>query len=144
MPNNLLPFVAQVAVGRRPEVRIFGSDYATPDGTGVRDYIHVCDLAEAHLAAVDWTGTPGRGAEAFNVGLGQGTSVLEIVAAFARAAGRPIPHVFAPRRPGDVAVCYADPRKAFEELGWTPTRGLDAMCASTWAWQSRNPDGFDS
>ena len=142
VPNNLMPFVAQVAVGRRPEVRIFGGDYDTPDGTGVRDYIHVADLAEAHLAAVAWTAVPGRGAEAFNVGLGQGTSVLEIGAAFARASGRAIPHVIAPRRAGDVAVCYADPRKAREVLGWRPTRGLDAMCASTWAWQSRNPEGF--
>ena len=142
VPNNLLPFVAQVAVGRRPEVRIFGDDYETPDGTGVRDYIHVADLAEAHVAAVDWTMAPGRGAEAFNIGLGQGTSVREIVAAFAQAAGRPIPHVVAPRRPGDVAVCYADARKAFAELAWRPSRGLAAMCESAWAWQSRNPEGF--
>ena len=146
VPNNLVPFVAQVAVGRRPEVRIFGGDYATPDGTGVRDYIHVADLAEAHVAAIEWAaggqGGAGRGAEAFNIGLGQGTSVLEIVAAFARAAGRPIPHAIAPRRAGDVAVCYADPRKAMARLAWRPTRGLDAMCESVWAWQSRNPEGF--
>ncbi len=142
VPNNLLPFVAQVAVGRRPEVRVFGDDYDTPDGTGVRDYIHVVDLAEAHVAAVGWAEAPGRGAEAFNIGVGRGTSVLEIVAAFEKAAGRAIPRVVAARRPGDVAVCYADPRKAMERLGWRPTRGLDAMCESAWAWQSRNPDGF--
>lgn len=142
VPNNLLPFVAQVAVGRYPEVRVFGDDYDTPDGTGVRDYIHVVDLAEAHVAAVDWAATPGRGADAFNIGVGRGTSVLEIVAAFEKAAGREIPRVIADRRRGDVAACYADPRKAMERLGWRPTRGLDAMCESVWAWQSRNPDGF--
>jgi UDP-glucose 4-epimerase len=144
VPNNLMPFVAQVAVGRRPEVRVFGDDYATPDGTGVRDYIHVVDLAEAHVAAVDWTAAAGRGAEAFNIGLGRGTSVLEIVAAFARAAGRPIPHVIAPRRPGDIATCYADPAKALATLAWRPTRDLDAMCESAWSWQSQNPNGFDT
>jgi UDP-glucose 4-epimerase len=144
VPNNLMPFVAQVAVGRRPEVRVFGDDYATPDGTGVRDYIHVVDLAEAHVAAVDWTAEAGRGAEAFNIGLGRGTSVLEIVAAFARAAGRPIPHVIAPRRPGDIATCYADPAKALATLAWRPTRDLDAMCESAWSWQSQNPNGFDT
>lgn len=144
VPNNLLPFVAQVAVGRRGAVCIFGNDYDTVDGTGVRDYIHVADLAEAHVAAMEWTATPGRGTEAFNIGVGQGTSVLEIISAFARAAGRPIPHIMAPRRSGDVAVSYADPRKAFERLNWRPSRGLDAMCASAWAWQSKNPQGFGS
>ncbi len=142
VPNNLLPFVAQVAVGRRPEVRIYGDDYDTPDGTGVRDYIHVADLAEAHLAAVGWAAEAGRGAEAFNVGMGQGTSVLEIVSAFARASGREIPQVIVGRRAGDVAICYADPRKAFDRLGWRPTRGIDAMCESAWLWQSQNPEGF--
>ena len=144
VPNNLMPFVAQVAVGRRPAVRIFGTDYDTPDGTGVRDYIHVCDLADAHVAALDWAAAEGRGAEAFNVGLGRGTSVLEIVAAFARASGRAIPQVVAPRRAGDVATCYADPGKARERLGWRPRLGLDAMCESAWAWQSQNPEGFGS
>ena len=146
VPNNLMPFVAQVAVGRRPALRVFGDDYPTPDGTGVRDYIHVEDLAAAHLAALDWTapdpGGRARGAEAFNLGTGRGTSVLEIVAAFAAASGRAIPLVVAPRRPGDVAACWADPTKAAAVLGWRAERGLAAMCASAWRWQSDNPDGY--
>lgn len=147
IPNNLMPFIAQVAVGRRPHLNIFGDDYDTPDGTGVRDYIHVTDLARAHLAAVDWaaggsSGTGGRGCQAFNLGTGQGTSVREMVAAFADAAGRPVPTVTAPRRAGDIAACWADPSRAEAALGWRAELGLADMCRSTWAWQSRNPQGY--
>ena len=147
IPNNLMPFIAQVAVGRRPHLNIFGDDYDTPDGTGVRDYIHVTDLARAHLAAVDWAaggspGTGGRGCQAFNLGTGQGTSVREMVAAFADAAGRPVPTVTAPRRAGDIAACWADPSRAKAALGWRAELGLADMCRSTWAWQSRNPQGY--
>lgn len=147
IPNNLMPFIAQVAVGRRPHLNIFGDDYDTPDGTGVRDYIHVTDLARAHLAAVDWAaggspGTGGRGCQAFNLGTGQGTSVREMVAAFATAAGRPVPTVTAPRRAGDIAACWADPSRAEAALGWRAELGLADMCRSTWAWQSRNPQGY--
>jgi UDP-glucose 4-epimerase len=154
IPNNLMPFIAQVAVGRRAALNVFGTDYDTPDGTGVRDYIHVSDLARAHLAAVAWTlGTPppgagegpapgGRGCEAFNLGTGQGTSVLEMARAFARASGREIPLSPAPRRPGDIAACYADAAKAARELGWRAELDLEAMCASSWHWQSNNPEGY--
>ncbi len=147
IPNNRMPFIAQVAVGRRPHLNIFGDDYDTPDGTGVRDYIHVTDLARAHLAAVDWAaggspGTGGRGCQAFNLGTGQGTSVREMVAAFATAAGRPVPTVTAPRRAGDIAACWADPSRAEAALGWRAELGLADMCRSTWAWQSRNPQGY--
>ena len=147
IPNNLMPFIAQVAVGRRPHLNIFGDDYDTPDGTGVRDYIHVTDLARAHLAAVDLAaggspGTGGRGCQAFNLGTGQGTSVREMVVAFATAAGRPVPTVTAPRRAGDIAACWADPSRAEAALGWRAELGLADMCRSTWAWQSRNPQGY--
>ena len=146
IPNNLMPFIAQVAVGRRPALNVFGTDYATADGTGVRDYIHVTDLARAHLAAVDWTlardGERGRGWEAFNLGTGRGTSVLEMARAFGAASGREIPLALAPRRAGDVAACYADASKAARALGWRAELGLEAMCASTWNWQSRNPEGY--
>ena len=161
IPNNLMPFIAQVAVGRRPHLNVFGDDYGTPDGTGVRDYIHVTDLARAHLAAVDWAaadgtaadgtaagaagGAPrgeGRGCTAFNLGTGRGTSVKEMVAAFAEAAGRPVPTVIAPRRAGDIAACWADPGKAEAALGWRAELDLAAMCRSTWAWQSQNPQGY--
>ncbi|TPE48386.1 UDP-glucose 4-epimerase GalE [Amaricoccus solimangrovi] len=143
-PNNLMPFITQVAVGRRPALNVFGTDYDTPDGTGVRDYIHVTDLARAHLAAVDWTAgeEAGRGWEAFNLGTGRGTSVLELARAFGEAAGREIPLVLAPRRPGDVATCYADPGKALRELGWRAELGIAEMCASSWHWQSSNPEGY--
>jgi len=147
IPNNLMPFIAQVAVGRRPHLNVFGDDYDTPDGTGVRDYIHVTDLARAHLAAVSWASAPdpggaGRGCVAFNLGTGRGTSVREMVAAFAAAAGRPVPTVTAPRRAGDIAACWADPAKAEAALGWRAELGLEEMCQSTWAWQSRNPQGY--
>ena len=143
IPNNLMPFIAQVAVGRRPHLNVFGDDYGTPDGTGVRDYIHVTDLARAHLAAVNWAAadTP-RGCTAFNLGTGRGTSVKEMVAAFAEAAGRPVPTVVAPRRAGDISACWADPAKAEAALGWRAELGLADMCRSTWAWQSRNPQGY--
>lgn len=144
IPDNLMPFIAQVAVGRREALNVFGDDYPTPDGSGVRDYIHVVDLARAHLAAVDWcvNGQGGRGCEAFNLGTGQGTSVLEMVAAFGRASGREIPTNIAPRRAGDVAAMYADASKAERTFNWQARLGLDDMCQSSWNWQSRNPQGY--
>lgn len=141
IPNNLVPFIAQVAVGRRPKLDVFGQDYDTPDGTGVRDYIHVSDLARAHLAAVDWTAS-GTGCEAFNLGTGRGISVLEMVRAFSEASGVEIPLNMAPRRPGDVATCYADAGKAARVLGWTARLGVSEMCGDTWRWQSGNPQGY--
>ena len=141
IPNNLVPYIAQVAVGRREALTVYGDDYDTPDGTGVRDYIHVLDLADGHLAALERLGRV-SGAHAWNLGTGRGSSVLEVVAAFAEASGREIPVVRAPRRPGDVAVSYADPARAREELGWTATRDLAAMCADTWRWQQANPHGY--
>ena len=143
VPNNLMPFVAQVAVGRRDALGVYGDDYDTPDGTGVRDYIHVTDLARAHLAAIDWTARS-HGCEAFNLGTGRGVSVLEMVEAFSEASGRPIPVRIAPRRQGDVATCFANASKAEAELGWRAELGLDEMCRSAWHWQSRNPDGYGS
>lgn len=141
VPNNLLPFVAQVAVGRLPELAIYGNDYSTPDGTGVRDYIHVMDLAEGHLRALERLAGRAR-VLTCNLGTGRGYSVLEMVAAFGRAAGRAIPYRFAPRRPGDVAACWADPALAERELGWVARRGLDEMCADAWRWQQQNPEGY--
>jgi UDP-glucose 4-epimerase len=143
IPNNLLPFVAQVAVGRLPELRVFGRDYPTPDGTGVRDYIHVMDLAEGHLAALDHLGKR-PGWLAVNLGTGRGHSVLEVVEAFRRASGHPIPCRFVERRPGDAAICYADPSLARQVLGWEARRGLDAMCRDAWRWQSQNPRGYEA
>ena len=142
VPNNLMPFVAQVAVGRREKLRVFGGDYPTPDGTGVRDYLHVTDLAQAHLSAVAWVASAPRGCEAFNLGTGRGRSVLELVEAFSRACGRRVPTEIAPRRPGDVAICHADPGKAERILGWRARLSLQDMCESTWRWQSRNPNGY--
>ncbi len=141
IPNNLLPYVAQVAVGRLAELKVFGGDYPTPDGTGVRDYIHVVDLAEGHLAALNALARR-PGLVAYNLGTGNGCSVLEVVKAFGTACGRPIPYRIVDRRPGDAAVCYADSSKANAELGWRATRGLDLMCADAWRWQSANPDGY--
>lgn len=141
IPNNLVPFIAQVAVGRRPKLDVFGMDYDTPDGTGVRDYIHVSDLARAHLAAVEWTATA-SGCEAFNLGTGHGVSVLEMVRAFSKASGVEIPVNMAPRRPGDVGMCYAEASKAARVLGWTARLGVDEMCGDTWRWQSGNPQGY--
>ncbi len=141
IPNNLLPYVSQVAVGKLPELQVFGDDYPTPDGTGVRDYIHVVDLAAGHLRALERLRTA-PGVHTYNLGTGNGYSVLEIVAAFERACGRPIPYRVTARRPGDIAVCYADPSLARDELGWRASRGIDEMCADAWRWQSGNPDGY--
>ena len=140
-PNNLMPYVAQVAVGRRTQLSVFGNDYATPDGTGVRDYIHVTDLAEGHVAALSrLLATPGS--LTVNLGTGRGHSVLALVAAYGRASGREIPYQIVPRRPGDVAACYADPTKAQQQLGWQARHDLDRMCADSWRWQTMNPNGF--
>ena len=141
-PNNLMPYVAQVAVGRRAHLQVFGDDYDTVDGTGVRDYIHVCDLAEGHVAAMQYLFDTGRSLTV-NLGTGQGYSVLEVVRAYAMASGREIPCVVAPRRPGDVAACYADPALAERLMGWRAVLGLERMCADSWRWQSMNPQGFE-
>jgi UDP-glucose 4-epimerase len=141
IPNNLLPYIAQVAVGRLERLSVFGGDYPTRDGTGVRDYIHVVDLALGHIAAVQKLAHK-PGATAYNLGTGQGYSVLEMVAAFARACGKPIPYQIVARRPGDIAETYADPSWAQQELGWRATKGLDEMCADVWRWQSANPNGY--
>lgn len=141
IPNNLVPFIAQVAVGRREELAVWGDDYDTTDGTGVRDYIHVLDLADGHLAALEYLSLH-HGCSAWNLGTGQGSSVLEVVTAFSRASGREIPYRIQPRRPGDVAASYADPGLAKADLGWTATRTLDDMCADSWRWQSANPQGY--
>ncbi len=143
VPNNLMPFIAQVAVGRRPALNIFGRDYPTRDGTGVRDYIHVVDLAKGHLAALRALETGPRLA-VHNLGTGVGHTVLEVLHAFERAAGKEIPHAFVARRPGDVAACYADPRKAHCELDWRAELDLDRMCEDAWRWQSAHPEGFGS
>jgi len=140
-PNNLMPYVAQVAVGRREHLSIYGNDYPTPDGTGVRDYIHVQDLAEGHVQALKNLTSTGK-SFTVNLGTGRGCSVLEVVRAFERACGKPIPHVFAPRRDGDVAQCYASTALAKSLLGWEAKLDLDAMCADTWRWQSANPEGY--
>ncbi|MDQ3358387.1 MAG: UDP-glucose 4-epimerase GalE [Actinomycetota bacterium] len=141
-PNNLMPYVAQVAVGRRDELAVFGDDYDTVDGTGVRDYIHVEDLAAGHLAALEWIAAHDRSLSTWNLGTGRGTSVLELVAAFERASGRPIPYQVVGRRPGDIAASYADPSRAQAELGWRAVKSVEDMCADTWRWQSANPQGY--
>ncbi len=141
IPNNLLPYVAQVAVGRRDKVSVFGGDYPTPDGTGVRDYIHVVDLAVGHLRALEKLAAD-PGVVACNLGTGRGYSVLEIIKAFEEASGKPVAHEIVDRRPGDVAVCYADPGFAESELGWRATRDLADMCRDAWNWQEKNPDGY--
>jgi UDP-glucose 4-epimerase len=141
VPNNLLPYISQVAVGKRPHLRIFGDDYPTADGTGIRDYIHVVDLASGHLRALDKLGEF-RGTAVYNLGTGRGYSVLEVLRAFEKASGRPVPYRMTARRPGDVAVCYADPSLAERELGWKAVRGIEKMCEDTWRWQSANPDGY--
>ena len=142
-PNNLLPFVAQVAVGRRDKVMVFGDDYPTPDGTGVRDYIHVVDLAAGHLAALEYL-TSHQGVHRWNLGTGKGSSVLEVLSAFSRAAGREVPYGIAPRRPGDAAVSYADPSAARADLGWSAQRSLEQMCEDHWRWQKNNPEGYSA
>lgn len=148
IPNNLMPYVQQVAVGRRKELSVFGNDYPTPDGTGVRDYIHVMDLAEGHAAAVDkilaGDGSGGKlGCVAYNLGTGNGTSVLQILKAFSAACGSDIPYKFAPRRPGDATAVYATPSFAEKELGWKASRTLEDMCRDQWNWASNNPYGYE-
>lgn len=142
MPNNLMPFIAQVAVGTRDKLSIFGDDYDTPDGTGERDYIHVVDLARAHVAALDYNAVSGT-AEIFNIGTGKPYSVKEMVTAFEKASGKMIPYVVVPRRTGDVASMRADASKARDKLGWTASLGIEDMAKSTWEWQSANPNGYD-
>jgi len=142
IPNNLMPFITQVAVGKLPELRVFGSDYETNDGTGVRDYIHVVDLALGHLKALEKI-VKTTGVEAYNLGTGQGYSVLEVVAAFEQASGRKVPYAIVDRRPGDIASCYADPQKAKSELGWQAKKGIKEMCVDSWRWQSQNPNGYE-
>ncbi len=141
IPNNLFPYITQVAVGKLPELKIYGGDYPTPDGTGVRDFIHVVDLAVGHLKALEKLAGK-TGCVAYNLGTGQGNSVLEAVHAFERASGKKIPYQIVARRPGDAASCYCDPAKALRELGWKTERDLDAMCTDAWKWQSLNPNGF--
>jgi UDP-glucose 4-epimerase len=142
-PNNLMPYVAQVAVGKRAKLQVFGGDYDTIDGTGVRDYLHVVDLAEGHVAALRHL-LGGAASITVNLGTGRGHSVLELVAAFERASGRPVPYEVVARRPGDVAACYADASLAARVLGWRATRDLERMCVDAWRWQSANPNGFAS
>lgn len=141
IPNNLMPYVSQVAVGKLKELAIFGDDYPTHDGTGVRDYIHVVDLAIGHLKALKKLNS-NPGLAVYNLGTGKGSSVLDMVKAFEKASGKKIPYKIAPRRPGDIAECYADPSKAEKELHWTATRGIEEMCEDTWRWQSKNPNGY--
>ena len=142
IPNNLLPYVAQVAIGKLPEVGVFGDDYDTPDGTGVRDYIHVVDLAKGHVKAIEKLEKTGSGVYTYNLGTGHGYSVLDIVKAFSKACGHEIPYRIKPRRPGDIATCYADPSLAAQELGWKAELGIEEMCEDAWRWQSHNPDGY--
>ncbi len=142
IPNNLLPYVAQVASGKLQVLHVFGNDYPTPDGTGVRDYIHVVDLAKGHVKAIEALDRL-EGVNVFNLGTGKGYSVLEIVAAFAKACGKDIPYQIDPRRPGDIAECWSDPAKAKEVLGWTAEKDLEDMCRDAWRWQSRNPNGYE-
>ena len=141
IPNNLMPFIAQVAVGKRDHINVFGNDYDTPDGTGVRDYLHVVDLAAGHVAALKYVMNH-EGTEIFNLGTGKGVSVLEMIKSYTKACGRILTYVIAPRRPGDLATVYADATKAKEVLGWTATKTLDDMCADSWNWQSHNPNGY--
>ena len=143
IPNNLLPYVAQVAIGKLPSLGVFGNDYDTPDGTGIRDYIHVVDLAKGHVLAIRKLADK-DGVNIYNLGTGNGYSVLEVVKAFEKACGHAIPYEIKPRRPGDIAVCYCDPGKAKRELGWEAMYGIDDMCADSWNWQSKNPDGYNT
>ena len=140
-PNNLVPYIAQVAVGKRECLNVFGDDYPTPDGTGVRDYIHVVDLAIGHVCALKKMETD-KGVLIYNLGTGKGYSVLEVLHAYEKACGKELPYKICPRRAGDIPTCYSDPSKAAKELGWTAKRGIDEMCADSWRWQSTNPDGY--
>jgi len=142
IPNNLLPYVTQVAVGKLEQVQVFGDDYDTEDGTGVRDYIHVVDLAKGHVAALKKL-QKGSGLNVYNLGTGKGYSVLEIIQNMEKAVGRPIPYRIVERRPGDIAACYSDPAKAKEELGWEAELGITEMCEDAWRWQSKHPNGFE-
>ncbi len=142
IPNNLLPFIAQVAVGKLAELSVFGYDYPTPDGTGVRDYIHIVDLAAGHVKALPML-MENKGVMIYNLGTGRGQSVLEMIKGVERASGKAIPFKIAGRRPGDIAACYADPSLANRELGWKAERTVDDMCADTWRWQSQNPNGYE-
>lgn len=142
IPNNLMPFIAQIAVGRRDKLVVFGDDYPTADGTCERDYIHVLDLAEGHVAALEHLDSMDEPVRAFNLGTGVGTSVLELLHAFEKASGRKLPYVVGDRRPGDLAAYWADPSRANRELDWRATRSIDEICADTWRWQSENPQGF--
>jgi UDP-glucose 4-epimerase len=141
IPNNLMPFITQVAVGKRDKLSVFGNDYPTPDGTGVRDYIHVLDLAAGHLKALEKISNK-PGLNIWNLGTGKGYSVLEVVKAFEKASGQKIPYQITPRRAGDIAECYADPKKALNELGWSAKHGIEEMCADSWNWQQKNPNGY--
>lgn len=141
IPNNLTPYVSQVAIGKLEKVNIFGNDYDTPDGTGVRDYIHVVDLAKGHVAAIDHS-IPG--VATYNLGTGKGVSVLELIAAYSQASGKNIPYQIVDRRSGDIATCYADPKKANDELGWFAEKTIQEACEDSWRWQSQNPDGYRS
>ena len=143
IPNNLMPYIAKVAVGKLEKVHVFGNDYPTPDGTGVRDYIHVVDLARGHVCAIQKLET-NCGLFICNLGTGKGYSVLEVLHAFEKACGKQIPYVIDPRRPGDIAECYADPTKAKNELGWVAQYGIEDMCADSWNWQQKNPDGYNT
>lgn len=142
IPNNLMPYISQTAIGKRDCLNIFGNDYPTSDGTGVRDYIHVTDLAKGHVSAIEYIKSH-RGEAVFNLGTGCGYSVLDMVKAFERANDVSVPYRFTDRRPGDLAVCYADPSKSKEELGWYAEKDLDSMCRDTWNWQRQNPSGYD-
>ena len=141
IPNNLVPYIAQVAVGKLEKLHVYGNDYPTPDGTGVRDYIHVVDLAKGHVAALKKLET-GCGLFVCNLGTGKGYSVLDVLHAYEKACGKKLPYVVDPRRPGDIAECYAEPKKALEEMGWKAELGIEEMCASSWKWQSMNPNGY--
>ncbi len=141
IPNNLMPYISQVAIGRREQLSVYGSDYDTPDGTGVRDYIHVVDLAKGHVAAVRFT-EDNHGCEVFNLGTGIGYSVLDMVKAFEKVNGVPVPYKIVDRRPGDIATCYASPDKSAEKLHWRAEKNLEDMCRDTWNWQSKNPKGY--
>ena len=143
IPNNLMPYISQVAVGKLEKLGVFGDDYDTPDGTGVRDYIHVVDLAKGHVKAINYIFS-NPGLDVINLGTGVGYSVLDMVKAFGKACGKEIPYEIKPRRAGDIAMCYADPAKAARVLGWKAEKGLDEMCADTWRWQSQNPNGYES
>ncbi|MGJ9383509.1 UDP-glucose 4-epimerase GalE [Salipaludibacillus sp. CF4.18] len=142
IPNNLMPYISQVAVGKLPQLQVFGDDYATTDGTGVRDYIHVVDLAKGHLKALENI-KKSRGVNVYNLGTGRGYSVLETVQAYEKTSGKKVPYQIVDRRPGDIGVCYADPRNAKEGLGWAAEKGMEEMCRDSWKWQKNNPHGYN-